>query len=180
MDEWWLSKGSWESTSWGSSRMHVKSEGPRSCRWGSRISRFLIDPSKPTSEAQSRPCLWETGEMGRVSVETAVWGEDSHPPDEFRLQVLGLSSLDKKRPSYGLHILPRSQTESTQMWFDSRGENRTRVRGGGLGREVIRRQIPAKKNSFLKNQRYSETGRRGDRPVIQALAAHLWHRHQRG
>lgn len=79
-------------------------------------------------------------------------------PYEFRLQVLGLLSLDKKRPSYGLHILPRSQTESTQMWFDSRGENRTTVRGGGLGREVIRGKYQLKKNSCLKNQSYSETG----------------------
>ena len=101
-----------------------------------------------------------------MSVETACGERTAIPPDKFRLQVLGLSSLGKKRPRYGLHILPRSQTESTQMWFDSRGENRTRVRGGGLGREVTQRQISAKKNSFLKNQSYSETGRRGRGPPV--------------
>ena len=38
-------------------------------------------------------------------------------PNEFRLQILELFSLDKKRPSYGLHTLMHSQKENTQMWF---------------------------------------------------------------
>lgn len=68
-------------------------------------------------------------------------------PNEFRLQILELFGPDKKRPSYGLHTLMHSQKESTQI---PEGENRTRIRGGSLGREVIKRQISAKKEQLFK------------------------------
>lgn len=122
MDEWWLTKGLWESTSWGSSWMHMKRKGPRSRRWGNRISWFLVDPSKPTFEAQSRPCLWETGGMGRVSVETAMRGEDgpSYPTSSGCKSWSG--SAGTRRGPVMASTLTHSQKESTQMWwFDSRG-----------------------------------------------------------